>query len=177
MRPQSAWFLAVLFTATPLFAGDPSGRVRCLDTESRQLVEKVSAQSPTVRRMLARLEASDLITYIQITPSFQRLRATTRIIGTVPEARFVLVTIVSMTSETDRIQLIGHELQHVLELAEAPTVRDEAGMVEMYERIGWRESSRAYETAAAVDAGRTVKLEVLAANRQARNATVAPGMR
>jgi hypothetical protein len=175
MRPPSACLLSLLLVAPAAFAGPEEARIRCLDRESIQLLQEVREQSPTVRRMLERLEASDLITYIRIGPSFGRLRATTRILGHVSEARFVLITITSMAPRVDQVLLLGHELQHAVELAEAPWVRDDRGMIEMYERIGWRESSHAFETSAAVEAGRTVKDEVLVAARLARNAAAVPG--
>jgi len=177
MRPPSACLL-VLLIAAPAFAGpEETTRVRCLDRESRQLLDTVRAHSPTVRRMLERLESSDMITYLRIGPSFGRARATTRILGHVREARFVLISITSLVSEVDRVLLLGHELQHAVELADAPWVRDDGGMVEMYERIGWRESSFTFETPAAVDAGRQVRVEVYEATRMARNGRAVVGTR
>jgi len=168
MRPPSACLL-VLLIAAPAFADAEHSRVRCLDPQSVQLLDAVREQSSTVRRMLERLEASDMITYIRIAPSFGRVRATTRIIGHVREARFVLISITTFAAEGDRVLLLGHELQHAVELADAPWVRDDSGMVEMYERIGWRESTLTFETPAAVEAGRRVREEVYEALRMARN--------
>jgi len=174
MRPPSACLL-VLLISTPAFADPEPSRVRCLDPESVRLLDSVREQSSTVRRMLERLETSDMITYIRIAPAFGRLRATTRIIGHVPEARFVLISITSLAADVDRVLLLGHELQHAVELADAPWVHDDRGMVEMYERIGWRELSNAFETPAAVEAGRKVREEVYAATRMARNGRAVGG--
>ena len=176
MRPPSACLLVLLF-ATPVFAGPEDARVRCLDRESQKLLDRVRSQSATVQRMLQRLDTSDLITYIRIGPSFGRLRATTRIIGHGRNTRFVLISITSMSADVDRVLLLGHELRHAVELADAPWVRDDRGMVEMYERIGWRESAHAFETPAAVDTGRLVREEVTSSTRLARNGRPAPGMR
>ena len=172
MRPPSACLL-VLLAATPVFA-DEFAKVRCLDKESLKLLDSVREQSVTARRMIERLESSDMITYVRIAPTFGRLRATTRILGHVEDARFVLISITSLASRADRALLLGHELQHAVELAEAPWVRNDQGMVEMYERIGWRESSNAYETPAAVEAGRVVREEIYAFARMARNGTALP---
>ena len=173
MRPPSACLLALL-VAVPGFAADrETAKVRCLDRESLQLLETVRSHSPTARKLLDRLESSDLITYIRVAPSFDRLRATTRIIGHSGQNRFVLVSITSMTAQVDQVLLLGHELRHAVELADAPWVRGDDGMIEMYERIGWRDSPRAFETAAAVDAGRAVREEVFLATRLAKNAAAA----
>ena len=168
MRASFPCLLAVL-VAAPVLAGPENDRVRCLDAESRQLLDMVRTQSPTLRGMLERLEKSDMITFIRMAPMFDRLRATTRIVSAVGHTRFVLVSITTLAPEVDRVLLLGHELRHAVELADAPWVRDDAGMIEMYQRIGWRESARAFETNAAVDAGRRVREEASLAARLARN--------
>ena len=57
--------------------------------------------------------------------------------------------------------MLGHELQHALEIAQAPGVQDEASMRRYYERAGaGRSHERGFETRAAQDAGRQVRLEL-----------------
>ena len=60
--------------------------------------------------------------------------------------------------------LLGHELRHAVELAEAPTVEDSDDYERLYDRIGYESCSRAaprcYETEAAVRAGRDVLSEL-----------------
>ena len=59
------------------------------------------------------------------------------------------------------IALVGHELRHALEVAESPDVRDEAGLIALYERIGHPSTGiHQYDTLAAQDAGRQVKAEL-----------------
>ena len=64
--------------------------------------------------------------------------------------------------------LLGHELQHAVELAEAPAVEDAADYEQLYERIGYESCSsaarRCFETDAAVQAGRDVLRELRAQN-------------
>ena len=56
--------------------------------------------------------------------------------------------------------LLGHELRHAVELAEAPAVDDGDDYERLYDRIGYlsctRAAPRCYETVAAVRAGRAV---------------------
>ena len=60
--------------------------------------------------------------------------------------------------------LLGHELRHAVELAEAPAVDDDGDYQRLYDRIGYQSCSRAaprcYETDAAVRAGRAVLTEL-----------------
>ena len=167
MRPHSTLACsiacAMLLLAAPSPAQDGYTRIRALDHESTKLIEEARAGSPTVQRLLDRLEGSDLITYIKVGYRPEKPRATTAIISAVPDVRYVLIVIGSFTSATERHLLLGHELQHAVELADNPEVRDERGMERLYKRIGWREDHRTYETAAAQAMGRQVQVELRAA--------------
>ena len=71
----------------------------------------------------------------------------------IPGARFNLIS------------ALGHELQHALEIAAAPDVRDTVTLRTHYLRIGYERMGRGYyETDAALEAGRRVSAE-LAASR------------
>jgi hypothetical protein len=59
------------------------------------------------------------------------------------------------------ISIIGHELQHALEIAGAPNVYDESTMRKFYERIGvGRTDMHGFDTEAARVAGDQVRLEL-----------------
>ena len=59
------------------------------------------------------------------------------------------------------IAIAGHELQHALEVAAHPKVRDGKGMRALYERIGIRTGSfDRYDTAEAQSMGRRVRAEL-----------------
>jgi hypothetical protein len=62
----------------------------------------------------------------------------------------------------DAVMLLGHELRHALELADAPDVRDAAALVSLYRRIGDSYSDgHRYDTAAARETGRRVRSELV----------------
>ena len=66
-------------------------------------------------------------------------------------------------SRREAIALIGHELQHALEIADATEVRDTTSLVRLYERIGHMSiGEHAYDTEAARDTGRVVRRELAA---------------
>ncbi len=66
--------------------------------------------------------------------------------------------------------LVGHELQHVAEIADEQGVRDADGLRALLLRIGWRTpgSTDGFETQAAVAAGMLVRAELA---HRARNGT------
>jgi hypothetical protein len=60
-----------------------------------------------------------------------------------------------------QVAALGHELQHAMEVADAPDVRDEGALARFYARIGTEGAlPRSYDTLAAQLAGRRVLMEV-----------------
>ncbi len=75
--------------------------------------------------------------------------------------RYLRIQIRNDLSRRESIALIGHELQHALEIADAQEVRDSGGLIRLYERIGHESSGdHAYDTEAAQDMGRIVRREL-----------------
>jgi hypothetical protein len=58
------------------------------------------------------------------------------------------------------IYLLAHELQHVVEVLEAPDVLTERDVDQLFERIGWRAFAGDMETQAALDTERAVRSEL-----------------
>lgn len=176
MRPRCSLVLvcAIVLSGGPAWAGEEfsSGRVRGLDPAAVKLIEEARAGSATVRTLLDRLDRSDLIVYVQLVPRFEKPRAATAIISAVPEARFVMISITTLSGRADRYLLLGHELRHAVELADAPHVRDRLAMSAHYERIGWRDRPNVYETAAALETGHAVRQEMVTAARGVRSEAV-----
>ena len=62
------------------------------------------------------------------------------------------------------VGLLGHELQHAVEIADAPEAIDEQTLIGLYQRIGIggaiRNGIRSFDTAAALVAGQRVSREI-----------------
>lgn len=172
MPPRRSLVLAcaIVLSGGPAWAEGEgaTARVRGLDPSAVKLVGEARSGSATIRRLLDRIERSDLIVYVQVVPRFEKPRAVTSILSAVPQARFVLISITTLSGRVDRFLLLGHELQHAVELAEAPHVRDRVAMSAHYERIGWRDRPNVYETAAALETGHAVRREMVAVARGVR---------
>lgn len=175
MRPHCSLVLAcaIVLAGGRAAAGDGPPSVRGLDATAIRLLDAARAGSTTFRCLLDRLDHSDLTVYVRFEPRTARPPALTSIVGAAGDRRVVLVTITTMAVEADRFMLLGHELRHAAELADAPEVRDRAGMQALYERIGWHDRPSAYETAAALASGDAVRREMFGAGRSRPVMTVA----
>jgi hypothetical protein len=140
-----------------------ASRVRCLDSEARRLLATALEASPTVARQVASLQSTDLIVGIETTAE-RKTRGDVRILGATPETRLVRIRIRIPGARTALVSVLGHELQHALEIAAEPAVRDAATLRAHYLRIGYeRAGGGLYETEAALEAGRRVAAELTGA--------------
>jgi hypothetical protein len=124
------------------------------------LLDDAATRSATVRELIARLEATDVIVYVEVTPSPQIHLARTKLVTAVAGARFLRIGLKSALPPYDVTPLIAHELQHAIEIAEQPDVRDENAVRRLYARIGHQHGTDSYETDAAKQVERRVRDEI-----------------
>lgn len=125
---------------------------RALTRLSAQLIARAEARVPTIRAQMAALERTDVFVYVshQVGFSSNEPRAFVRFLSAAGGRRYLHVTINCWNlSEATRLQLLGHELQHALEIAAVPGVRDDRTLVELYREIGYEVRPRQFETRAA----------------------------
>jgi hypothetical protein len=136
-------------------------RLRAETAEPQRLIAMGLAGSPTFRRLVDRLNQSDLIVYITVRPDMpESMGGMMRFLVSTPTCRFVLVSLNARQSRPMLVALLGHELQHVAEVADAPEVHDETALRELYRRIGVRVRVDAYDSVAAQQAGQAVRSEL-----------------
>ena len=141
----------------------PTRNVRATTTDAKELVSRGIARSQTFGRLMAALDGTDVIVYVEVIRNLPpavagRLLFATTIPG---GPRYVRVQISADGPMSMRVAALGHELQHAVEVAAAPEVRCEASLARFYERIGTEGAvPRSYDTLAAQLAGRQVLLEV-----------------
>jgi hypothetical protein len=143
--------------------------VRALNPHLLAALHDGMARSSTLRRLVAALDESDVMVYLEEGPCSDAA-ACTMIAGTSSDVRwlrtnFVLRTPTGATSllcHRERlIAQIGHELQHAVEIATHVDVNDERTLSQLYGRIGRRRGRvPAYESAAAIQTGERVLAEV-----------------
>lgn len=136
-------------------------RVRALSERTARLIDVGRALSPTIRAMLDRIDASDLILQVDTRLDLGVPNAVTRLVTATADFRYVRVSINPRLAPQRRLELLAHELQHVLEIAADTTVRDQDGMRDYFTRIGRRQAvTGTFETDAAMDVESVVRREV-----------------
>lgn len=142
----------------------PERHVRTVDPHVQALLADGLAHSPTFGALVARLNASDVIVYIQPVPALPATLAGRLMLLPIPEPqRYLRIQIRDDRGRREAIAIIAHELRHAVEVADAPDVRDDAAMRRLYERIGQRSvapDGHRFETAAARQAADRVRREL-----------------
>jgi len=152
--PTSAWSASEVPASIP--------RLRPLGGRAAEMLERGTAQSPTFWDLVARLGQSDVVVYVEIAPRRPGSPAgATRFVTVSTDLRFLHVTLDRELPPRALVALLGHELQHALEVAEAPGIRDVATFRQYYEGFGLHAcDGRRFDSNAAREAGRRVRQEL-----------------
>jgi hypothetical protein len=121
-------------------------------------------RSPTFASLMAQLNDTDVIVYLEPVQTLPTaLSGRLLLLPHDTSQRYLRIQVLATLGRTELIALIGHELRHALEVANAPNVRDESALIQLYEHIGHRYTKgHQYDTNAAQDAGRAVRKELVA---------------
>jgi hypothetical protein len=168
-----AWIIALLLSSEAGADKPPvaiAAHVRAAASAGR-IVEDASRRSPTIRDLVERLAATDVIVYVEIVPLRDVPTARTKLVTATPAARFLRIGINNAVPPMDIVPLLAHELQHVVEIAEQTDVRDDAGVRRLYRRIGHQHGVDSYETDAAAHIERIVRTELQRPPLQDRSVT------
>jgi hypothetical protein len=166
---QPAYALPSLFVMLPIKRTQP--QVRTPRAPAAALFAAARDRSATVRRLLDEIAATDVIVYVEVARDPRVPRARTALVSSESTQRFLLVTLNPAFNQAMLISLLGHELQHVLEIGRAHDVFDQDSLRRLYQRIGSDAAGRdRYETTAADLTGRQVFRE--AAESYKRNPAV-----
>lgn len=162
-----AALLLLSLAAHPAFADDDPAdpHVRVLDVRLQSLFEEGRRSSPTFQALVSRLEESDVVVYIEedrsYTTSFAgRLSFLSVVAGT----RYLIIRVVPLASSVQQLAMMGHELQHAVEVADNPRIVDEDSLLREYMRIGYlsgaASSGLAVDTEAAIETGARIAKEL-----------------
>ena len=163
--------LVLLLATTSPSLADSVPQVRGASPRETRVIEHLLGRSATARALVSELESSDVIVYVELAPNEAGGRAATRFVTTTASHRFLRIVIGAMTPPYERGPLLAHELQHAVEIAREPDVRDDDGMRRLYLRIGEDRAARAsFETAAARATGLRVRRELVASGNGRRPA-------
>jgi hypothetical protein len=146
----------------------PGGpRVRAQDGRIAKFINDGVKRSPTLRALVDRIEASNVIVYVGAKPLMKTyLSGTLSFVTTAGSFRYVRAAINADLLPDQMIATLAHEFQHVVEVIDAPSVVDDDSLVKLYRRIGVASSERQqtkWETTAAQAMGAQVRRELMGA--------------
>ena len=147
----------------PAYAEQPreGSHVRTNDSRMRAAIADGIAGSALFRDLVAQLDASDVIVYaendcLMLAPLAGRLTFMSSAGG----RRYVLVRIACTLDGRAQIAMLGHELRHAVEIADAESIVDEPSLAVAYRHIGFTSSvmpaGTGFDSRAAIEAGRRV---------------------
>ena len=141
--------------------------VRVLNERLRQIIDRATPASPTLQRLPAVLQESDVVVYIQCDMRLpSRVAGRLSFVSSAAGVRYVLIGVAYVGSVSPQAALIGHELRHAVEVAELPAIVDETSFDREYARIGFVGPSggaygvKSYETQNARAAGEQILREL-----------------
>ncbi len=149
----------------PARGNAPQAHVRPLTASLARTLDAGLERSESIRRLVDRLEASDVVVYITDESfALRRWIGYLSFLSAVGGYRYLLVHVPTHRTSLDLISAIGHELQHAVEIAEAPAVVDGRSMAQHYQRVGYDvtsdRSGKRFESREAIDAGQRVRRDV-----------------
>jgi hypothetical protein len=161
-------FLLLVTPSMPIAAESipesPRRHIRTTDRRLRVLLEDGLRLSPTLRALVARLQASDVVVYLRCDGAMDRADGRLTFVSAAGGYRYVVVRMAHLARER-QIAIMAHELQHAVEIAEEPAIVDGPSLVREYHRIGFVNDSAAlpgiaFDTHAAVRVGKQVRKEL-----------------
>jgi hypothetical protein len=141
--------------------------LRVADRALNDLIDLGISRSPTLRSLQAKLEDDQVIAYVVWDANVPAgTAARTRLIGAGGGYRYLSIELDVRLAHLDVLSMLGHELQHAVEIGDAPEVVDDASMAALYRKIGIEQRGTKvdglwFETWAAIEAGRRVYSELV----------------
>ncbi len=169
---RGCWLAKAIATVSVLAGSNAFGQTAPIDVVHlrpdsaaiRQLIDDLVERTPTGRALIERLNASDLTVYIRCRNfGTTSLRGRTGMLESSKPTRVLLVEIAIAMPTTDRLVYLAHELQHAVEIAEAPDVVSPQTLAQLYQRIGHRthRGAETFETSEAVEVAEHVRHELM----------------
>lgn len=149
--------------------GNPAVRTR--SPLASAAMEYGLKRSATLEALVTALQDTDVIAYVDsdLKP-LGDIWGHVGFISKTPQCRYVRIAITARVNLSQAAALLGHELQHVLEIAAHPEVVDEVSLARMYEQYGHRSRyENSYDSEQAVETGVRVAAELLGGTPSVRS--------
>jgi hypothetical protein len=155
-----------LVSAEPLVEGSLAhlgSHVRGATPKIKTLIDEGIRRSPTFRNLVDRINRSDVVVYISVSRDLPvGLEGRLSFMTFAGSVRYLHAQVLDGLGVDGMIAIAAHELQHAVEVAEHPSVKNSDALATLYQRIGERSSvaHNRYDTAAARSTGRRVRQEL-----------------
>jgi hypothetical protein len=148
-------------------APERAPHLRAETPDARAVIDQLLDRSATARQLADRLQQSDVLVYVRLrwftTDAINGRIGVVRASG---RPRVLVVELACRRTRQQQLAALGHELRHAVEIADAPSIVDARTLAAFYRRIGVSVTvagaAEAFETVAAVEAGRRVRAELAA---------------
>lgn len=149
--------------AAPAPSSSVGARVRGATPAINTMLANGVRRSSTLARLVKEIDSTDVIVYVELISTLPAgLDGRLTFLTTAGGIRYLRVQVPTNVAKDDLLAVIGHELQHALEVAENPSVRSSDDLAVLYRRIGVQGASTdRFDTAAARSIGRRVRAELL----------------
>jgi hypothetical protein len=145
------------------FGQNPRRHIRSTDRRLIRLVHDGVRTSETFRKLVDRIRHSDVVVYLECGGGGDTGGRLT-FVSSVGGFRYLHVRVARLAAADAQIALIGHELQHAVEIADAPDIVDAVSLAREYQRIGFASPRAApgmsFDSDAAVETGYRVLREL-----------------
>ena len=142
--------------------------VRSTDPRVQEWLRRGAAESQTFRSLLNTLAESDLIVHVQPVDRLMNAGQTYFVTAT-QTVRYVRIEVSFRGNLNETIALIGHELQHAVEIAQEPRIRDRQALSLFYKGLpGNSMSATEFDSIAARVIEDRVRREMWGARSDAR---------
>ncbi len=163
IRLLAVLLLVLAWCPLPARADDGKALARVRSSQRRivKLLREGYRRSGTFKRLVDRLAKTDVIVYVE--PAHYLVAPVSgclQFAGIAGQQRYLRVTVKSQMGGDRLIALIGHELQHANEVADAAEVVNDETLTALYRRAG-DESTNGWDTAAARATGDIVFEELV----------------
>jgi len=141
-------------------AGASVPRVRSESTRIAEAIARGREGSLTFRRLIETIEATDGLVFVDEGVCAGGVRACLLLSVTVAGPSRLLRIVVNLRKAPgcEAVEMIGHELQHAIELLRNPGIRSDIQAFNFFYNVG-RTSARRFETEAAMQAGIAIATE------------------
>jgi hypothetical protein len=154
--------LAAHTQAEGLLTANPRARVRPMQKRVESLLATGMDRSATFRQLVLRLERSDVIVYVEARHDMRNgVGASMRFVTRSATDRFVRIQLNADYHNHTLVALLGHELQHAVEVAEHAEVQSPDNLREFYRRTGVRTGPDSFDSEEARQAGYLVRDELV----------------